>query len=66
MNWQLPIFLGAPRVISAPIVESMIEETLDEFERLFNQLPKEFAHAVLGVLEVEFQQALSRMRARID
>ena len=58
--------------------ESMLEETLDEFERLFNQLPKEFAHAVLDVLEVELQQnpqglspeyiqrALSLMRARID
>ncbi len=58
--------------------ESMIEETLDEFERLFNQLPREYAHKVLDIFEAEYQQnlqglppesihrALGRIRARID
>ena len=58
-------------------VESMIDETLNEFERLFNQLPKEYASEVLDSLEVELKQqpqglspeyiekALDRMRSRI-
>ena len=59
-------------------VESMLEDTFDEFERLFTQLPADFAEEVLDALEVHFQQnptdipqryinqALNKMRARLN
>lgn len=57
---------------------AMVDESLDEFERLFSQLPTDFSHAVLDLLEEHFRensqgippkyidQTLDRMRSRIN
>lgn len=57
---------------------AMVQETLDEFERLFSQLPSDFSNEVLDSLEEHFgednhgipekyiDQMLERMRSRIN
>ena len=58
-------------------IEAMLNDSLDEFERLFSQLPTEFASQVMDMVEEQFEQdsrgippqyvkeAIDIMRARI-
>ncbi len=58
--------------------ESIVNESLDEFQKLFSQLPSEFSHQVLDLLEEHFtessqgipqqyiDQALTMMRSSIN
>lgn len=59
-------------------VKAMIDEALDEFERLFSQLPSDFSHKVLdlvgprftegntGIPQQYLDEALDMMRSRIN